>query len=177
MNRAHLRKRKQQVPLFIAQVKKGGEEGCHGWRGDWAAQYPPEETHGGSFTALIAIDGKIPLASVSEHNSHDRPRSAAHRGAASSSPNSGSCPAASTLVGAAPPFRKEIAVHASSHIDFHSFTVEIEFSSGGELYATETYKVEAADWHRAQRDALEMSVSSPYDNVRIPDLARRVITR
>lgn len=68
-------------------------------------------------------------------------------------------------------------MHASSHIDFHSFTVEIEFSSGGELYATETYKVEAADWHRAQRDALEMSVSSPYDNVRIPDLARRVITR
>ncbi|MCY1172395.1 hypothetical protein J2X47_000436 [Sphingomonas sp. BE270] len=68
-------------------------------------------------------------------------------------------------------------MHASSHIDLNSFTVEIEFSSGGEAFATETYTVEAVDWYRAQRDALEMSVSSPYDNVRIPDLTRRVIAR
>lgn len=68
-------------------------------------------------------------------------------------------------------------MHASSHIDLRTFTVDIEFSSGGEPYATGTYKVEASDWYRAQRDALEMSVSSPYDNARVPDLSRRVIAR
>lgn len=68
-------------------------------------------------------------------------------------------------------------MHAFSHIDLRTFTIDVEFSSGGEPYATETYKVEAADWYRAQRDALEMSVSSPYDNARIPDLTRRVIAQ
>ena len=56
-----------------------------------------------------------------------------------------------------------------------TFTVTVEFSSGGEPYATETYTVEATDWYRAQRDAIEMSVSSPYDNARIPEITRRVI--
>ncbi|WP_030539294.1 hypothetical protein [Sphingobium sp. DC-2] len=68
-------------------------------------------------------------------------------------------------------------MHASSQIEQRSFTVEIEFSSGGEAYATETYTVEATDWYRARRDALEMSVSSPYDNARIPDLTRRVVAQ
>ncbi|AJA07253.1 hypothetical protein PX699_24615 [Sphingobium sp. H39-3-25] len=68
-------------------------------------------------------------------------------------------------------------MHASSQIELRSFSVEIEFSSGGEPYATETYTVEATDWYRAQRDALEMSVSSPYDNARIPDLTRRVVAQ
>ena len=68
-------------------------------------------------------------------------------------------------------------MQTSSHIDLQVFTIEIEFASGGEPYATESYTVEATDWYRAQRDALEMSVSSPYDNVRIPDLTRRVVTR
>lgn len=68
-------------------------------------------------------------------------------------------------------------MHASSQIELRSFSVEIEFSSGGEPYATETYTLEATDWYRAQRDALEMSVSSPYDNARIPDLTRRVIAQ
>lgn len=66
-------------------------------------------------------------------------------------------------------------MHALSHVDHHSFVVEVEFSSGGEPYATETYRLEATDWYRAQRDALEMSLSSVYDNPRIPDLTRRVI--
>ena len=66
-------------------------------------------------------------------------------------------------------------MHASSQIELSSFSVEIEFSSGGEPYATETYTVEATDRYRAQRDALEMSVSSPYDNARIPEITRRVI--
>lgn len=66
-------------------------------------------------------------------------------------------------------------MHISAQTELHSFTVDVEFSSGGEPYATETYKVEASDWYRAQRDALEMSVLSAYDNVRIPNLTRRVI--
>lgn len=68
-------------------------------------------------------------------------------------------------------------MHASDQTELLNFTIDVEFSSGGEPYATQTYKVEASDWYRAQRDALEMSVSSPYDNVRIPDLTRRVIAR
>jgi hypothetical protein len=66
---------------------------------------------------------------------------------------------------------------ASSHIAFQRFTIDVEFSSGGEPYATQTYEVEAADWFRAHREALEMSVNSPYYNARIPDLTRRVIAR
>ncbi|PHP16265.1 hypothetical protein CG471_29075 [Sphingobium sp. IP1] len=66
---------------------------------------------------------------------------------------------------------------ASSHIAFQRFTIDVEFSSGGEPYATQTYEVEAADWFLAEREALEMSVNSPYDNARIPDLTRRAIAR
>jgi hypothetical protein len=78
-----------------------------------------------------------------------------------------------------PPFsyRKDPIMHASAQVEMQTFTVTVEFSSGGEPYATDTFTVEAADWYRAQRDALEMSVSSPYDNARIPDLTRRVITQ
>lgn len=68
-------------------------------------------------------------------------------------------------------------MHGPSHIDLQTFSVDVEFSSGGEPFATETYEVQASDWYRAQRDAIEMSVSSPYDNSRVPDLSRRVIAR
>ena len=90
-------------------------------------------------------------------------------------PNPNNREAASTQVGAALSFRKDQIMHASAQTKLHSFTVDVEFSSGGQPYATETYKVEASDWYRAQRDALEMSVLSAYDNVRIPNLTRRVI--
>lgn len=68
-------------------------------------------------------------------------------------------------------------MHASAQVEMQTFTVAVEFCSGGQPYATDTYTVEATDWYRAQRDALEMSVSSPYDNSRIPDLSRRAIMR
>lgn len=68
-------------------------------------------------------------------------------------------------------------MNATSHIAFQRFTIDVEFSSGGEPYATQTYEVEAADWFLAEREALEMSVNSPYDNARIPDLTRRAIAR
>src|SRR3546814_17670712 len=74
-------------------------------------------------------------------------------------------------------YRKELSMHASAQVEMQTFTVTVEFSTGGEPYATETYTVEATDWYRAQRDAIEMSVSSPYDNARIPDLTRRVIAQ
>ncbi|MFC3443857.1 hypothetical protein ACFOKF_22160 [Sphingobium rhizovicinum] len=63
---------------------------------------------------------------------------------------------------------------ALSQVERQTFTVDVEFSSGGEPYATETYTIEATDWYRAQRDALEMSLNSVYDNARIPDLTRRI---
>ncbi|OAN53497.1 hypothetical protein [Sphingobium sp. TCM1] len=68
-------------------------------------------------------------------------------------------------------------MNASSQVALQTFTVDIEFSSGGEPFATETYRVQASDWYRAQRDAIEMSVCSPCDNSRIPDLTRRVVAR
>jgi hypothetical protein len=64
-----------------------------------------------------------------------------------------------------------------SQIAFATFTIDVVFSSGGEPFATETYVIEAADWYRAQRDALERSVNSVYDNGRIPDLTREVVAR
>lgn len=63
------------------------------------------------------------------------------------------------------------------HDALQHFTIDVEFSSDGEPYGTETYEVEAAHWYRAQREALEMSIGSPYDNARIPNLTRRAITR
>jgi hypothetical protein len=65
----------------------------------------------------------------------------------------------------------------SSQIALATFTIDVEFLSANEPYATETYVVEATDWYRAQREALERSVSSTYDNARIPDLTRRTIIR
>jgi hypothetical protein len=118
-----------------------------------------------------------------DHLSKDTPfRSSASRAFASRRTSSGS-PIPTTArrlrPRSEPPFsfRKDQILHASAQTELQSFTVDVEFSSGGEPYVTETYKVEASDWYRAQRDALKMSVSSPYDNVRIPDLTRRVIAR
>jgi len=68
-------------------------------------------------------------------------------------------------------------MRASSHTAFATFTIDVVFSSGGEPFAAETYTIEAADWYRARRDALERSVSSPYDNARIPDLTREAVAR
>src|SRR3546814_6765792 len=49
-----------------------------------------------------------------------------------------------------PPFsyRKELIMHASAQVEMQTFTVTVEFSTGVEPYATETYTVEAPDWYR-----------------------------
>lgn len=66
-------------------------------------------------------------------------------------------------------------MQTSPHPVMHGFAIDIQFSSDGEPFATERYIVEAPDWYRAQRDALERSLESAYDNCRIPNLTRRVI--
>ncbi len=68
-------------------------------------------------------------------------------------------------------------MRAPSQVQLENFTVDVQFFSDGEHYATQTYRIEAADWYRAQRDALEMSVSSVYDDPRIPALTRRAAPR
>src|SRR3546814_15331689 len=70
-----------------------------------------------------------------------------------------------------PPFsyRKELIMHASAQVEMQTFTVTVEFSTGGEPYATETYTVEATNWYRAQRNQIEMTGHSPHAQSRTPD--------
>lgn len=63
-------------------------------------------------------------------------------------------------------------MRASSEIQSHVFLVEIRFFSGELHYASETYRVHAAHWYAAEREALQISLASAYDNARIPDLRR-----
>ncbi|MCG2841255.1 hypothetical protein L6Q21_09710 [Sandaracinobacter sp. RS1-74] len=55
------------------------------------------------------------------------------------------------------------------------FVVEIQFLSAFELFATETYTVEAIDWPAAKCLAFALADDSPYNNGQIPDLTRRAI--
>lgn len=57
------------------------------------------------------------------------------------------------------------------------FSVDIEFLSEREPFATEHYDIQAYDWTDAKRAALRQADKSPYDNERIPDLQRRVVDR
>lgn len=66
-------------------------------------------------------------------------------------------------------------MQTSPHAALQSFAIDIQFLSDGEPFATERYIIQAPDWYRAQRDALERSVESPYDNCRIPGLTRQVM--
>lgn len=58
-----------------------------------------------------------------------------------------------------------------------TFLVTVEFFSGGERYATQTYTIDAANWYHAEQHALQISGSSAYDNPRIPDLTRTATAR
>jgi hypothetical protein len=58
------------------------------------------------------------------------------------------------------------------------FSIEIEFLSGGERFASETYHVEACDRSQAKRLAFDLACDSAYNHdERIPDFARRAIDR
>ncbi|WCT80103.1 hypothetical protein [Novosphingobium humi] len=62
-------------------------------------------------------------------------------------------------------------------IPLQSFTVDVAFFSDDDPFATETYTVRATTWFTAQLQALELSVGSAYDNVRIPGLRRAATVR
>jgi len=64
-----------------------------------------------------------------------------------------------------------------AQVELTRFTIDVEFLSGGDRFASETYEVEATDWFSAEREALERSVGSAYDNARIPNLTRRALAR
>lgn len=59
----------------------------------------------------------------------------------------------------------------------YTFMVAIEFRSGLEWFATETYRVEAADWTAAELLAFTLADDSPYSDDRIPDLTRHASDR
>src|SRR3546814_11229908 len=69
-----------------------------------------------------------------------------------------------------PPFsyRQELIMHASAQVEMQTFTVTVEFSTGAEPYATQTYPVDATAWYRHQPDAPQMAVPPPHDQSRIP---------
>lgn len=68
-------------------------------------------------------------------------------------------------------------MHDPSPAQLRTFLVTVNFFSGGEQYATETYAIDAGNWYRAEQHALQMSGSSVYDNSRIPDLTRTAVAR
>ncbi|MDI1295423.1 MAG: hypothetical protein PSY12_05990 [bacterium] len=63
-------------------------------------------------------------------------------------------------------------MRTSSQHSLQRFRVDIHFFSGNDLYACETYRIDAPDWYRAEQQALQLSGESAYDNSRIPDLRR-----
>ncbi|MDE1917625.1 MAG: hypothetical protein KGJ57_18400 [Sphingomonadales bacterium] len=65
----------------------------------------------------------------------------------------------------------------SSHPALKTFVVEVSFFSGGQRYAGECYTIDAGNWYQAETAALQMSVESPYDDPRVPDLRREAIAR
>lgn len=63
----------------------------------------------------------------------------------------------------------------SSPAPLRTFLVTVDFFSGGERYASETYAIDAANWYYAEQQGLQISGSSVYDNPRIPDLTRTAV--
>lgn len=63
-------------------------------------------------------------------------------------------------------------MRTSSQHSLQSFRVDIHFFSGSDLYACETYRIDAPDWYRAEQQALQLSGESAYDNSRVPGLRR-----
>ncbi|MEE4453424.1 MULTISPECIES: hypothetical protein [Novosphingobium] len=68
-------------------------------------------------------------------------------------------------------------MRAQSDIYLSDFTVDVAFFSDGEHYATQSYTVTASTWFSARQQALQMSVSSVYDDPRIPGLSRTATLR
>lgn len=58
-----------------------------------------------------------------------------------------------------------------------TFTIDIDFFSGEDRYATEVYTISASSPEGAQRRALQLSLGSIYSDPRIPDLSRSAVAR
>lgn len=58
-----------------------------------------------------------------------------------------------------------------------TFIVEVSFFSGSVRYGSELYTIDAGNWYQAEQAAVQMSIESPYDDARIPDLRREVVAR
>lgn len=56
-----------------------------------------------------------------------------------------------------------------------TFLVEVSFFSGNDRYASENYRIDAANWYGAEQAGLELSGQSPYDDPRVPDLRREAV--
>ncbi|WP_068087004.1 hypothetical protein [Novosphingobium rosa] len=65
----------------------------------------------------------------------------------------------------------------SPHNPLKTFLVEVSFFSGNDRYGRENYTIDAGNWYHAEQAALQMSVESPYDDARIPDLRREAVAR
>ncbi|HUD91312.1 hypothetical protein [Sphingobium sp.] len=68
-------------------------------------------------------------------------------------------------------------MRAQSDVSLSDFTVDVDFFSGDEHYATHSYTVTASTWFSARQQALQMSVNSVYDDPRIPGLSRTATVR
>lgn len=61
--------------------------------------------------------------------------------------------------------------------ELKTFIVEVSFFSGGDRFASERYTIDAMHWYQAERDAIQVSINSPYDDPRVPDLRREAVAR
>lgn len=68
-------------------------------------------------------------------------------------------------------------MRANTQPVLQTFIVEVAFFSGGERFAAEHYTIDAANWYLAEQSALQLSVESPYDDPRVPDLRREAVAR
>jgi hypothetical protein len=68
-------------------------------------------------------------------------------------------------------------MQAHPKANLKTFIVEVSFFSNGERFASEHYTLDAVHWYQAEKDAIQISIASPYDNPRIPDLRREAVAR
>lgn len=58
-----------------------------------------------------------------------------------------------------------------------TYLVDVDFLSGNERFATETYAIDASTPERARDHAMAMSLDSNYNDPRVPDLGRTAVAR
>ena len=66
---------------------------------------------------------------------------------------------------------------ADVYIPLRTFVVTVEFFSGGDRYASEIYRINASNWHRAEQAAIALSDDSTYYRPEIQALSRAAVAR